>query len=112
MILSSLFKYYQADTLIHRLDVRVKIIFLIVLSSACVIFGSPGILFGLWMVSLAVLFAARTPWSKSKYLFYGFIFLAVTVGLTQGLFYYGPRHHLIFQIGDFKFYQEGLIYGL
>jgi len=132
---SNLFRYAHGDSFLHRLDPRVKMLGIIVLSLLVALFGSLWVLLGLWAVSLAAHLSAGIPWAKSKYLFYSYPFLVLVVAVSQGVFFWGEHERILLTIIDARgaflgfaipgvsgllakwpgpvgFYQEGFVYGL
>jgi len=135
MHLSSLFKYYQADSVVHHLDGRVKLTFLFFLSLAIILFENPFILLVFWLLSLGFFALAKIPIRKSKYLWIACVMVVLLTALSQGIFYFGSKHHLLVTLiseegqvfgasipyvsrwlaafpGHLAIYQEGIVYGV
>ena len=122
-MLREMFYYHAGGTVIHRLDPRVKLVWVVAISVAVMLLGHPVLLAGLFLVALVPWALARPPWRC-------FRAVSVLLGLamastitTQGLFYYWePRTALLTLVpvgfpligkvtGGVCVYREGLTYG-
>ncbi|AKB81740.1 Transmembrane component of general energizing module of ECF transporters [Methanosarcina barkeri 3] len=121
--MKSLFRYEQKDSLLHRLDPRVKLFWLFGISVLSVVFGTPDL--------LAILFISTLPFwvmlkpSKSRIKAIIIIFMSVLLSFTisQALFYYWAKDPLFTLVpssfpllgpltGGIYFYADGAVYGL
>jgi len=135
MPVSSIFRIYEGNSFLHRLDPRTKLILLGLISLLAVTFVKAGALFSLFIFVLIAHTMAKIPFSRSKYLYisYPFIFFFIAVG--QGFFYWGAQLTPLFTVvsengalfglsipglssllkyfpGEVVFYKEGFMYGL
>lgn len=121
--LKSLFRYEQKDSLLHRLDPRVKLLWLFGVSVLSVVLGTPDSLAILLLSTLPFWFMLKPSKSRIKAIFiiFGSILLSFTV--SQALFYYWAKDPLFTLIpssfplvgsltGGIYFYADGAIYGL
>jgi len=87
--LSSLISYYPGNTMFHRLDPRVKIIFMLVFCTAVLLINDIGIAAVFFAVVVALWFSARLPvkllWSFIKVL----LPIAAFLFVIQAIFYPG-----------------------
>jgi energy-coupling factor transport system permease protein len=121
--LKSLFRYEQKDSLLHRLDPRVKLLWLFGVSVLSVVLGTPYLLVLLFVSTLPFWFILKPSLSRIKaiLLVFGSIMLSFT--LSQALFYYWAKDPLFTIIppsfpllgsltGGVYFYADGALYGL
>jgi energy-coupling factor transport system permease protein len=121
--LKSLFRYEQKDSLLHRLDPRVKLLWLFGISVLSVVFGTPGLLAILFISTLPFWFILKPSKSRIKavLIIFGSVLLSFTV--SQALFYYWAKEPLFTLIpssfplvgpltGGIYFYADGAVYGL
>lgn len=121
--MKSLFRYEQKDSLLHRLDPRVKLLWLFGISVLSVVFGTPGLLAILFISTLPLWFILKPSKSRIKavLIIFGSVLLSFTV--SQALFYYWAKEPLFTLIpssfplvgpltGGIYFYADGAVYGL
>jgi len=121
--LKSLFRYEQKDSLLHRLDPRVKLLWLFGISVLSVVFGTPDLLAILFISTLPFWFILKPSKSRIKavLIIFGSVLLSFTV--SQALFYYWAKEPLFTLIpssfplvgpltGGIYFYADGAVYGL
>jgi energy-coupling factor transport system permease protein len=121
--LKSLFRYEQKDSLLHRLDPRVKLFWLFGVSVLSVVLGTPYLLVLLFVSTLPFWFILKPSISRIKaiLLVFGSIMLSFT--LSQALFYYWAKDPLFTIISPsflllgpltegVYFYADGALYGL
>jgi energy-coupling factor transport system permease protein len=121
--LKSLFRYEQKDSLLHRLDPRVKLLWLFGVSVLSVVLGTPYLLVLLFVSTLPFWFILKPSISRIKaiLLVFGSIMLSFT--LSQALFYYWAKDPLFTIISPsflllgpltegVYFYADGALYGL
>ena len=122
-MLTELFQHYQQRSLVHQLDPRAKIAWVVAISLLAMSLGDARLLGLLSAIALAPWAAARPPLRRLKALLA--ILTAALVGtmLTQGVFYsWEPRTPLMTLLspsvpvfgtitGGVHVYREGLIYG-
>lgn len=121
--MKSLFRYEQKDSLLHRLDPRVKLLWLFGISVLSVVFGTPGLLAILFISTLPFWFILKPSKSRIKavLIIFGSVLLSFTV--SQALFYYWAKEPLFTLIpssfplvgpltGGIYFYADGAVYGL
>jgi len=123
--MKGLFRYEQKDTVIHRLDPRVKLVWVFGMSVLSMLFGSPSLLLVAFLSTLP--FWALVKPSAAKIRAILFIFGTMVFGfmLTQSIFYYwGDPANPTFTIvpatfpvigsvtGGIHVYAEGAWYGL
>ena len=92
--MKSLFRYEQKDSLLHRLDPRVKLLWLFGVSVLSVVLGTPYLLVLLFISTLPFWFILKPPISRIKaiLLVSGSIMLSFT--FSQALFYYWAKEPL------------------
>lgn len=121
--LKSLFRYEQKDSLLHRLDPRVKLLWLFGISVLSVVFGTPDLLAILFISTLPFWFILKPSKSRIKamLIIFGSVLLSFTI--SQAFFYYWAKEPLFTLIpssfplvgpltGGIYFYADGAIYGL
>ena len=121
--MKSLFRYEQKYNLLHRLDPRVKLLWLFGISVLSVVFGTPGLLAILFISTLPFWFILKPSKSRIKavLIIFGSVLLSFTV--SQALFYYWAKEPLFTLIpssfplvgpltGGIYFYADGAVYGL
>lgn len=123
MSLQGLFRSFENETPLHRLDPRTKLLWVLSVSIAAVLVGTP-LLLGLIVLSTVPFWAVLRPSrGQVRTLLLLFASLALGVILSQAFFYYwgtGPRVVLIpadFPVigpatGGIAIYLNGLYYGL
>ncbi|NLX50126.1 MAG: energy-coupling factor transporter transmembrane protein EcfT [Methanospirillum sp.] len=121
--LQSLFRSFERETPLHRLDPRTKLLWVLSISLAAVLVGTP-LLLGLLVLSTVPFWALLRPTrGQVRTLLLIFASIAFGVILSQAFFYYwgtGPRLVLLpadFPVlgpitGGIAIYLEGLYYGL
>lgn len=118
-----LFRYEQKDSLLHRLDPRVKLLWLFGVSILSVVLGTPYLLVALFASTLPFWFILRPSKSRIKAMLIVFGSIGLGFTLSQALFYYWARDPLLTLIppsfpllgpltGGIYFYADGAIYGL
>lgn len=135
MSLASLFRTYEGNSFIHRLDPRTKLIFLFLVSYLAVFFTRPVYLIALFSFVLFCHFSARIPFRRAKYIYFSYPLVFLFIAIGQGFFFWGaqlnplfvliskegallgwviPSLSSIFRVfpGEVVFYQEGFVYGL
>lgn len=135
MPVSSIFRIYEGDSFLHRLDPRTKLILLGLVSVLAVSLVQTTSLFLLFMFVLIAHFSAKIPFRRAKYLYFAFPLLFIFIAVGQGFFFWGaqltPVMTLVtekgalfgFKIpflsgllkhfpGEVVFYKEGFVYGL
>ncbi|WIM46393.1 energy-coupling factor transporter transmembrane component T [Methanosarcina mazei] len=121
--MKSLFRYEQKDSLLHRLDPRVKLLWLFGVSVLSVVLGTPYLLVLLFISTLPFWFILKPPISRIKaiLLVSGSIMLSFT--FSQALFYYWAKEPLFTIISPsfpvlglltegVYFYTDGALYGM
>ncbi|AKB50437.1 Transmembrane component of general energizing module of ECF transporters [Methanosarcina barkeri str. Wiesmoor] len=121
--MKSLFRYEQKDSLLHRLDPRVKLLWLFGISVLSVVFGTPDLLAILFISTLPFWFILKPSKSRIKamLIIFGSVLLSFTI--SQAFFYYWAKEPLFTLIpssfplvgpltGGIYFYADGAIYGL
>jgi len=101
------FKYRPGESWSHRLDPRVKFLFIVLFSAVSILFESPGIQLGLFGGAFFLFLSLRTPWTDLRPLV--LVYYPVTllvIGVSQGFFHGNGGG------GTFAFYAEGFFYGL
>lgn len=121
--MSSLFKYKEKETIIHKFDPRVKLTLLISISIVSILIGNPWILLLIAGSTIPFWILIKPSWARLKGLIYAYIIMGLGFMLSQGFFYYWePKTVLIVVIpsdfpvlgpltGGLYLYLEGLIYG-
>lgn len=122
-MLRDMFQYHDADTLVHRVDPRAKLGWVVTVSVLVMMLGHPVLLGGLFLIALFPWILAHPPLRKFRILL---LLLAISLTgtmITQGFFYYWePKTVLLTLIppglpllgritGGLYLYREGLIYG-
>lgn len=118
-----LFRYEQKDSLLHRLDPRVKLLWLFGVSVLSVVLGTPYLLVLLFVSTLPFWFILRPSKSRIKAMLIVFGSIVLSFILSQALFYYWARDPLLTLIppsfpllgpltGGVYFYADGAVYGL
>jgi energy-coupling factor transport system permease protein len=121
--LKSLFRYEQKDSLLHRLDPRVKLLWLFGISVLSVVLGTPYLLVALFFSTLPFWFILKPSRSRIKAILIVFGSIIVSFTLSQALFYYWAKDPLFTLIsssfpvlgsltGGIYFYADGAVYGL
>lgn len=121
--MKSLFRYEQKDSLLHRLDPRVKMIWLFGISVLSVVLGTPYLLVLLFVSTLPFWFILKPPISRIKSIVLVFESILISFTLSQALFYYWAKDPLFTIIPPFfpllgpltegvYFYADGALYGL
>jgi energy-coupling factor transport system permease protein len=118
-----LFRYEQKDTVMHKLDPRVKLVWLFGLSVLTVVLGAPWLLIGLFLSTLPFWCLLRPSMKKVKAKVW--VIGAIVVGfiVSQSLFYYwaqDPFFTIIpsstpvigYLTGGVYLYSDGALYGL
>jgi energy-coupling factor transport system permease protein len=121
--LKSLFRYEQKDGILHRLDPRVKILWLFGVSVLSVVLGTPDLLVVLFLSTIPFWLILKPSKSRIKaiLLIFGSIILSFTA--SQALFYYWAKDPLFTLIpssfplvgpltGGIYFYSDGAVYGM
>lgn len=121
--LQQLFRSFEKETPLHRLDPRTKLLWVLSVSIAAVLVGTP-LLLGLLVLSTVPFWAVLRP-SKGQVRTLLLIFVSISTGviLSQAFFYYwgtGPRLVLMpatFPVlgpitGGIAVYLDGIVYGL
>ncbi|MDD3247747.1 MAG: energy-coupling factor transporter transmembrane protein EcfT [Methanosarcina sp.] len=118
-----LFRYEQKDSLLHRLDPRVKLLWLFGISVLSVVLGTPYLLVALFASTLPFWFILRPSKSRIKAMLIVFGSIGLGFILSQALFYYWARDPLLTLLppsfplvgpltGGVYFYADGAVYGL
>jgi len=121
--LKSLFRYEQKDSLLHRLDPRVKLFWLFGISVLSVVFGTPDLLAILFISTLPFWFVLKPSKSRIKAIIIIFMSVLLSFTISQALFYYWAKHPLFTLVpssfplvgpltGGIYFYADGAVYGL
>lgn len=121
--LKSLFRYELKDSLLHRLDPRVKLLWLFGMSVLSVVLGTPSLLVALFFSTLPFWFLLRPSGSRVKAILVVFGSIVLSFTLSQALFYYWAKDPLFTLIppsflllgpltGGVYFYADGAVYGL
>ncbi|MBN2489050.1 MAG: energy-coupling factor transporter transmembrane protein EcfT [Methanosarcinaceae archaeon] len=118
-----LFRYEQKDTVIHRLDPRVKLVWLFGLSILTVVLGVPWLLVLLFLSTLPFWFMLAPSISKIRAMVW--LFGAIVLGfvISQSLFYYWAEEPFLtivpstfpvigYLTGGICLYSDGAMYGL
>jgi len=104
-------EYEAKDNIIHRMDPRTKLFFMLFILVGSIILRD------LFSLALLVLFGlcwwvlARIPISKLKTLVMAIMGLAVLFTVAQGFFYFRGKTPIFYFLG-YPFYFEGLIFGI
>ncbi|MDI9394340.1 MAG: energy-coupling factor transporter transmembrane protein EcfT [Euryarchaeota archaeon] len=118
-----LFRYEQKDSLLHRLDPRVKLLWLFGVSVLSVVLGTPYLLVALFLSTLPFWFILKPSKSRIKAMLLVFGSIGLGFTLSQALFYYWAKDPLLTLIpssfpilgpltGGVYFYADGAVYGL
>jgi len=121
--LKSLFRYEQKDSLLHRLDPRVKLFWLFGISVLSVVFGTPDLLAILFISTLPFWFMLKPSKSRIKAIIIIFMSVLLSFTISQALFYYWAEDPLFTLVpssfplvgpltGGIYFYADGAVYGL
>lgn len=121
--MKSLFRYEQKDSLLHRLDPRVKLFWLFGISVLSVVFGTPDLLAILFISTLPFWFVLKPSKSRIKAIIIIFMSVLLSFTISQALFYYWAKHPLFTLVpssfplvgpltGGIYFYADGAVYGL
>jgi len=121
--LKSLFRYEQKDSLLHRLDPRVKLFWLFGISVLSVVFGTPDLLAILFISTLPFWFMLKPSKSRIKAIIIIFMSVLLSFTISQALFYYWAKDPLFTLVpssfplvgpltGGIYFYADGAVYGL
>ena len=121
--MKSLFRYEQRDSLLHRLDPRVKLLWLSGISVLSVVLGTPDLLIMLFLSTIPFWFILRPSKSRIKAVFIVFLSIALSFTVSQALFYYWAKDPLFTLIpssfplvgpltGGIYFHADGAVYGL
>jgi energy-coupling factor transport system permease protein len=121
--LQSLFRSYERETFLHRLDPRAKLFWVLAVSIAAVLLGTP-LLLGLLVLSTVPFWAVLRP-SRGQVRSLLLIFVSIAAGviLSQAFFYYwgtGPELVIVPAdapvigpiTGGISIYLNGVWYGL
>ncbi len=121
--MQGLFRYEQKETVIHRIDPRIKLIWVFSISVLTITAGVPWLLVVIFLSTLPFWILLRP--SKEKITSIAFIFLTMVFGfmLSQSVFYYWgetPTFTIIpadfpvigYITGGIHVYKEGAVYGL
>jgi len=135
MPLSSLFRVYEGNSFLHRLDPRTKLIALVLCSILAVTFTETFSLIGLFCFIFILHLSARIPLRRAKYLYFSYPLLFFFIAFGQGFFFWGSKMTPLFTVigpdgsflglnmpllsailehfpGEVVFYKEGFVYGL
>ncbi|HIE31788.1 MAG TPA: energy-coupling factor transporter transmembrane protein EcfT [Methanosarcinales archaeon] len=120
-----LFRYEQKDTIMHRLDPRVKLCWVFGMSVLSMLFGTPLLLLAAFLSTFPFWLMIGPSRAKVRALLFVFGTMVFGFMLTQSLFYYwGDPENPTFTIipatfmvigqitGGIYFYAEGALYGL
>lgn len=121
--MKSLFRYEQKDSLLHRLDPRVKLFWLFGISVLSVVFGTPDLLAILFISTLPFWFVLKPLKSRIKAIIIIFMSVLLSFTISQALFYYWAKDPLFTLVpssfplvgpltGGIYFYADGAVYGL
>ncbi|PAV14077.1 cobalt ABC transporter permease [Methanosarcina spelaei] len=121
--MKSLFRYEQKDSLLHRLDPRVKLFWLFGISVLSVVFGTPDLLAILFISTLPFWFVLKPSKSRIKAIIIIFMSVLLSFTISQALFYYWAKDPLFTLVpssfplvgpltGGIYFYADGAVYGL
>jgi energy-coupling factor transport system permease protein len=121
--LKSLFRYEQRDSLLHRLDPRVKLLWLFGISVLSVVLGTPDLLVVLFLSTIPFWFILRPSKSRIKAISIVFLSIVLSFTISQALFYYWAKDPLFTLIpssfplvgpltGGIYFHVDGAVYGL
>ncbi len=121
--MKSLFRYEQKDSLLHRLDPRVKLFWLFGISVLSVVFGTPDLLAILFISTLPFWFMLKPSKSRIKAIIIIFMSVLLSFTISQALFYYWAKDPLFTLVpssfplvgpltGGIYFYADGAVYGL
>jgi len=117
-------RYLDRNTILHKLDPRVKLFLSLVCAILVVILDKPATLFALFIILLFTFILLKPPFSYIKIVSYLIAIALIGTVISQGLFYYFDPKTIIFTIlpkdagflgyitGGIYLYKEGLIYGL
>lgn len=118
-----IFRYEQKDSLLHRLDPRIKLLWLFGVSVLSVVLGTPGLLVAVFLSTLPFWFILRPSGSRVKAMLLVLGSISVSFILSQALFYYWAKDPLFTLVppsfpllgpltGGVYFYTDGAVYGL
>ncbi|MDW5549783.1 energy-coupling factor transporter transmembrane component T [Methanosarcina sp.] len=121
--MKSLFRYEQKDSLLHRLDPRVKLFWLFGISVLSVVFGTPDLLAILFISTLPFWFMLKPSKGRIKAIIIIFMSVLLSFTISQALFYYWAEDPLFTLVpssfpllgpltGGIYFYADGAVYGL
>lgn len=101
--------YEPGNSLIHRLDPRVKLSLLLEVFLTSVLFTSPTILVSLFVLVLLALLSTRTSWEKMRFIMGGLLSLGLMSLVLWPLF---DRHGFrLWSLGPFEVTTGGLLLG-
>jgi energy-coupling factor transport system permease protein len=120
--LQGLFRSFEVDSPLHRLDPRTKLLLVLAVSIGAVLIGTPGLLALLVLSTVPFWALVRPSRSQVRTLLLLFLTIAFGVVLSQAFFYYwgtGPKLVLLpadFPVlgpitGGIAIYLNGMIYG-
>ncbi len=116
-------KYENKNTILHRTNPLIKILYSIAVSFFIVVLYTPVQLLILVLITLFIFSLAGPRWQKIKTLFFMVLSIVVATSFSQALFYYFEPKTAIFTIIPREFpligkitagvyvYKEGIIYG-
>lgn len=120
-----LFRYEQKDTIMHRLDPRVKLIWVFGMSVLSMLLGTPLLMVSAFLSTLPFWMIIKPSAAKIRAILFVFGTMVFGFMFTQSLFYYwgdpeNPTYTLIpaafpvigYLTGGVYFYAEGAVYGL
>ncbi|AKB79406.1 Transmembrane component of general energizing module of ECF transporters [Methanosarcina horonobensis HB-1 = JCM 15518] len=118
-----LFRYEQKNSLFHRLDPRVKLLWLFGISVLSVVLGTPYLLVALFASTLPFWLILKPSKNRIKAMILVFGSIGLGFILSQALFYYWAKDPLLTLIppsfpllgsltGGVYFYADGAVYGL
>ncbi len=123
--MKGLFRYEQKDTVMHRLDPRVKLVWVFGMSVLSMLFGSPSLLLIAFLSTLPFWVMVKPSAAKIRAILFVFGTMVFGFMLTQSIFYYwgdptNPTFTIIpatfpvigYITGGIHFYAEGALYGL
>lgn len=118
-----IFRYEQQDSLLHRLDPRIKLLWLFGVSVLSVVLGTPGLLLLVFLSTLPFWFILRPSKSRINGMILVFGSISISFILSQALFYYWAKDPMFTLLpstfpvlgsltGGIYFYSDGALYGL
>lgn len=123
MSFSSIFKFKEEISIMHKFDPRIKLFLLISLSVVSIVIGNPIILLIIFLTTIFFWALLRPNYERMKGLFITYSIIGLGFMFSQGFFYYWEPKTILLVIipsnfpvlgvvtGGINLYLEGIIYG-